>query len=110
MPIEKGRGPAIRNIQYRTVSMQPHHGNHCNGYAGYGHDNILYYITQHNAVHAAQYGIEHSKQRKYNTIQMRHVFRRHGKWNISLNHIPWYKYFNELAQAHKAIGQKSKAA
>ena len=43
-------------------------------------------------------------------IKLRYIFKRHTKRNIGFNHIPWRKYFNEFAQAYKAIGQIAKAA
>ena len=49
---------------------------------GDGHDRIFDDIAQHDAVHAAQDGIEHGKQRKHDAIKMGHIVRRNMERDI----------------------------
>src|SRR4030095_11458706 len=86
------------------------HGNYSYCNAADCHDRILDQVTKHNAAHPAEYGVKHGKQREYNSIKMRHIFRRNIKRYISLHQVPWNKNFNELSKTNKSIGQKTKAS
>ncbi len=89
--------------------MQMLHGYDSNGHTSYRHDDVFDNITQHNAVHASQYGVEHGKQRKYNAVEMCYITCRYVKRNVAFHHFPRHKYFHELTQANEAVGQKAKA-
>src|SRR4030095_2227300 len=73
------------------------------------HNDVFDQVAKHDAVHATQHRIKYCKQRKHNSIEMRHIRRPNIKRHVILHYIPWNKNFNELSQPHEAIGQKSKA-
>src|SRR5690242_594850 len=90
--------------------MQVDHGDHCNRNATDGHDDILYKIAQHDAVHSSQHRIEDSEKGKNDPIKMSDILRCDVKWHIRLNDLPRNKDFNELSQANKTVSQKPKTA
>ena len=67
-------------------------------------------IAPHHTVHSAQDRIKNHKHGEQQAIKMGHILRWQGKRQVRGKDIPGDEQFDEFAQPHKTVSQKSQTA